>query len=221
MKWCLWALRRPAAAFATDSPHILKCCNPIGQFHEVPVAPVGFVLFSNKVDVDLPLGVETIPGKFHRNRLYGVETYSEQTNKQTDRQTFIFIYIDRWTDITSFWKKKTTGGLMTISHNPLLPRIEPLVASKSLLRKFFRAGLYYGEASYRDFLVEHSFVGIRMTVTSIFPTKYWSLKSKTWYTNGDVQANQLCHYCYGYKYMWEDGKNLSSQNYNMMDDVIL
>ena len=65
----------------------------------MPVAWVGFVFFSNKVDVDLPLGVETIPGKFHQNRLYGVETYSEQTNKQTDRQTFIFIYIDRLADI--------------------------------------------------------------------------------------------------------------------------
>jgi len=92
-------LRPPSAAFANDSLHILKCCNPIGQFERLPAAPVGFNYSQEKVDVDLPLGVETIPGKFHRNRLYGVEMHSEQTNKQTDRQTdrqtSFFIYIDR------------------------------------------------------------------------------------------------------------------------------
>jgi hypothetical protein len=97
-KCCLWALRRPLAAFATYSVHILKYCNPIGQLERLPVAPVGLVSFSNQVDVDLPLGVETIPGKFHRNRLYGVRMHSEQTNRQTDkrtnRQTFSFIDID-------------------------------------------------------------------------------------------------------------------------------
>ena len=81
-------------AFATRYLHSLKCCNPIGQFHRLPVACVGFVFFLNKVDVDLLLDVEAIPGKFHRNRLYGVETHSEQTDRQTDRQTFFFIYID-------------------------------------------------------------------------------------------------------------------------------
>ena len=47
--------------------------------------------FRKKLDVDLPLDQKIVPTKFHRNRLYGVETYSEQT----DRQTFFFIYIDR------------------------------------------------------------------------------------------------------------------------------
>ena len=31
-----------------------------------------------------------VPGKFHRNRSYRVETHSEQT----DKQTFFFIYIN-------------------------------------------------------------------------------------------------------------------------------
>ena len=43
--------------------------------------------FSNEVDVGILLVVETIPGKFHQNRLHGVETYSEQTG----RQRLIFI----------------------------------------------------------------------------------------------------------------------------------
>ena len=78
-------------AFATDSLHILKCCNPIGQFERLPAAPVGFVFLSNQVDVDLPQAVETIPGKFHRNRLYGVEMHSEQTNRQTDTLLYILL----------------------------------------------------------------------------------------------------------------------------------
>ena len=100
VKCCIWALRRPLAAFATSSFYILKCCNPIGQFHRLPVASVGLLFFSKKLDVDLPLGEKIVPGKFHQNWSYGVETHSEQTN----RQTFFFIYIDSpgW-HLIPFW----------------------------------------------------------------------------------------------------------------------
>ena len=56
----------------------------------MPVAFIGFEFFSKKVDVDLPLDEKIVPGKFHQDRLHGVETYSEQTNKQTN---FLLLYI--------------------------------------------------------------------------------------------------------------------------------
>ena len=71
-----------------------RCCNPIGQFHKLPVASVGFVFFPNRVDVDLPLDVKTLPGKCRCIRSNGVGMHSEQTNKQTDRQTFFLTYIE-------------------------------------------------------------------------------------------------------------------------------
>ena len=68
----------------------LKCCNPIGQFHRLPVASVGFVFFEKKVDVDLPLAVETLPGKFRCIRSNGVGMHSEQTDKQTNILPYIY-----------------------------------------------------------------------------------------------------------------------------------
>ena len=95
VRCCIWALRRPAAAFATSYFHFLKCCNPIGQFLRLPVASVGFVFFRKKLDVDLPLDEKIVPGKFHQDQLYGVETYSEQTDRQTD----ILLYIYRLAEV--------------------------------------------------------------------------------------------------------------------------
>jgi hypothetical protein len=65
-----------------------ECCHPIGQFHTLPAASVGFVFLSNKVDVDLPLDIEIICGKFRCIRSNGVGMHSEQTNKQTNKQTY-------------------------------------------------------------------------------------------------------------------------------------
>ena len=87
---CSWALRRPAAAFAVSCFRFLHCCNPTGQFHRLPVASAGFGFSEKKVDVDLPLVVETLPGKFRCIRFNGVGMHSEQT----DRQTFFLIYIE-------------------------------------------------------------------------------------------------------------------------------
>ena len=70
-------------AFATSFCYILKCCNPIGPFHRLPVACVGFAFFPNKVDVDLPLDGKKVSGKFHRICLYGLQTHSEQTNRHS------------------------------------------------------------------------------------------------------------------------------------------
>ena len=56
---------------------------------------MGFVFFPKKVDVDLPLNVETLSGKFRRIRFNDVGMHSEQT----DRQTFFLIYIDRLAEV--------------------------------------------------------------------------------------------------------------------------
>ncbi len=59
-----------------------------------PVARGGLIFFGKKVDVDLPLDVKIVSGKFGCICSYGLQTHSEQTNKQTNKQTFFFIYID-------------------------------------------------------------------------------------------------------------------------------
>ena len=41
MDCCLWALRRPLAAFATNPLQFLKPCNPIGQAYRLLVASIG------------------------------------------------------------------------------------------------------------------------------------------------------------------------------------
>ena len=79
----LWALRRPAAAYAVNQFPCLKCCNPIGQFRNLPAASVGFVFSPKKVDVDLLLDRMIIRGKFHRIRSNGVRMHSEQTDKHS------------------------------------------------------------------------------------------------------------------------------------------
>ena len=78
-------------AFAINYFRFLECCNPIGQFHRLPAASVGFVFFSNKVDVDLPLNTEIICGKFRCIRSNGVGMHSELTNKQTDKHSSLHI----------------------------------------------------------------------------------------------------------------------------------
>ena len=55
-----------------------------------PIAGEGPHFFGKKVDVDLPLGEESILGKFGRIWLHRVQMHKEQT----DKQTFFFIYID-------------------------------------------------------------------------------------------------------------------------------
>ncbi len=58
-----------------------------------PVASEGLIFFGKKVTVGHLLDVKRISGKFGCICSYGVQTHSEQTDRQTDRQTFFFIYI--------------------------------------------------------------------------------------------------------------------------------
>ena len=44
-------------AFAIGYSNFLKYCNPIDQLHRLTVANIEFILFRNKVHVDLRLGV--------------------------------------------------------------------------------------------------------------------------------------------------------------------
>ena len=75
--------------------HTAEYCNLIGQKRRR-------ACFGERIDVflgkkgafDLLLHERRIPGKFGCIRSYGVETHSEQTN----RQTFFFIYIDTGSD---------------------------------------------------------------------------------------------------------------------------
>jgi hypothetical protein len=48
-----------------------------------PVAREALIFFGKKVDVDLPLDVKKIHGKFRCIWLYGFEMHSEQTNRHS------------------------------------------------------------------------------------------------------------------------------------------
>ncbi len=55
-----------------------------------PVARGGLIFFGKKVDVDLFLDVKIVFGKFGCISSYGLQTHSEQTNKQTDILLYIY-----------------------------------------------------------------------------------------------------------------------------------
>jgi hypothetical protein len=56
-------------------------------------------IFGNKIVVDLLLVEKRIPGKFGCTGTYCVKMHKEQTNKQTDRQTNILLYIYRLAEV--------------------------------------------------------------------------------------------------------------------------
>jgi hypothetical protein len=54
----------------------------------------GPIISGEKVAVDLPLDLGKVHGKFGDASYYRDRMHKEQTNKQTSKQTFFFIYRD-------------------------------------------------------------------------------------------------------------------------------
>jgi hypothetical protein len=56
--------------------------------------PLEMEILDRKVSYDLLLDERVFPAKFHCICSYRVQMHNGQTNKQTNKQTFFFIYID-------------------------------------------------------------------------------------------------------------------------------